>query len=318
MKQALAVIVGPTAVGKSDIAVQVAKQVNGEIISGDSVQVYRGLDIGSAKVTPAEQQGIPHYMLDILDPDENFSVAMFQDQVRRLIREINERGKLPILVGGTGLYIRSVLDPYEFPAMQADKAIRTELQTIAREHGSAVLHQRLAAVDPESARRIHINDLNRIVRALEVYKLTGRPFSVYRNLPEAAAPADNPYNLTFIGLTGPRPELYARIERRVDLMLAKGLVNEVKVLLAAGYHPSVQALQAIGYRHVVQYLRGLLTKPEMTRLLKRDTRHFAKRQLTWFRRDRRIIWFDSITRPQREIVQEVVERICATCQDGVK
>ncbi len=312
MKDSLTVIVGPTAAGKSDIGIQVAKVVGGEIISGDSVQVYRKLDIGSAKVVAEQQQGVPHHMIDILDPAEEFSVAMFQERVRELVRQINNRGKIPILVGGTGLYIRSVLDPYEFPSVEEDRRIRAELHRLVDEMGPSALHKLLAEVDPESAARLHPNDIKRVVRALEVYRLTGEKFSAFQHsVSREPRLEDSPFRLSYFALTAPREIIYRRINTRVDAMLEHGLLEEISGLLAEGYAPSFAALQTIGYRHGVQYLRGFLSRDEMTRLMKRDTRHFAKRQLTWFRRDQRITWFDVTRMPPEQIIAQMVERICS-------
>jgi tRNA dimethylallyltransferase len=311
MKPALVVIVGPTAVGKTEIAVRLAKLIGGEIISGDSVQVYRKLNIGSAKVTPNEQQGVPHYMIDILNPDEEFSVAMFQKRVKDLILEITARGKIPLLVGGTGLYIRSIIDPYEFPDIASDNTIRDSLREIAETLGKEELHRRLAQVDPVSAARLHVNDVTRVVRALEVFQITGSPFSEFQNsVSKEPSLEESPYRLSYFGLTAPREEIYFRINRRVDSMIDKGFVQEVKGLLEEGYSPKLAALQTIGYRHVIQYLRGHTNLEETLRLMKRDTRHFAKRQLTWFRRDPRIAWFDAINSTMSQIVEEMAERIC--------
>ncbi len=311
MKPALVVIVGPTAVGKTEIAVDLAKCTDGEIISGDSVQVFRKLNIGSAKVTTQEQQGVPHHMIDILNPDEEFSVAMFQHRVKKLIIDINTRGKLPLLVGGTGLYIRSVLDPYKFPDMAADQALRDNFWQIARTQGKEELHRMLAQVDPVSAARLHCNDVTRVVRALEVFQVTGRPFAEFQHsVSRQPGLEESPFRLNYFGLTAPREEIYKRINQRVDRMMDQGLVQEVRGLLRQGYCPSLPALQTIGYRHVIQYLRGHTNLEETLRLLKRDTRHFAKRQLTWFRRDSRITWFDVVNTPKTQIVGEMTERIC--------
>ncbi|HZW83799.1 MAG TPA: tRNA (adenosine(37)-N6)-dimethylallyltransferase MiaA [Candidatus Deferrimicrobium sp.] len=311
MKPAFVVIVGPTAVGKTEIAVRLAKLIGGEIISGDSVQVYRKLNIGSAKVTPNEQQGVPHHMIDILNPDEEFSVAMFQKRVKDLIVEITVRGKIPLLVGGTGLYIRSIIDPYEFPDIASDNTIRDSLREIAETAGKEELHRRLAQVDPVSAARLHVNDVTRVVRALEVFQITGSPFSEFQNsVSKEPSLEDSPYRLSYFGLTAPREEIYFRINRRVDTMIDKGFVQEVNCLLQEGYSPNLAALQTIGYRHVIKYLRGHTNLEETLRLLKRDTRHFAKRQLTWFRRDPRIVWFDAINSTMSQIVEEMAERIC--------
>jgi len=311
VKDGLVVIVGPTAVGKSGIGIKLAQAVGGEIISGDSVQVYRKLNIGSAKVSSEEQQGVVHHMLDILDPDQAFSVSLFQERVRDLIGWINRRGKVPILVGGTGLYVRSVLDPYDFPDADSSQEIRRDLHLVVEKKGKGELHRMLAEVDPESSARLHPNDVTRVVRALEIFRLTGKPSSSFRRLPEDMSLNDSPYKLSFFGLNAPRDILYERINRRVDLMLQQGLVQEVEGLLQQGYRPGLPSLQSIGYRHTAQYLLGHLTFGEMVRLLKRDTRHFAKRQLTWFRRDPRINWYDVTSLPQELIVRQMAESICS-------
>lgn len=295
----LLVILGPTAVGKTAVAVKVARRLQGEIISADSMQVYRHLDIGTAKPTRAEQQGVPHHLLDVVDPDEEFNVARFQAEVNALIPQIAARGHLSLLVGGTGLYIRAVVDNYAFGPGGRNPTLRAALQAQAAEVGSAALHAELARVDPEAAARIHPADTRRIIRALEVKTTTGRAISQSgRGLPL--------YRTLQIGLIRDRARLYAAIDARVDKMLAGGLVEETKWLLEQGYPETLPALQALGYKELIPYLRGLLTLEEAARILKQQTRRFAKRQLTWFRRDRRIIWLnrDNFT-SEEALVEEI-------------
>lgn len=287
MKLPLFVLVGPTAVGKTNISVAVARALGGEIISGDSMQVYRGMTIGTAKITPAEMQGVTHHMIDICDPDQAFSVAEFQKRVAELVGQIHARGRLPMLVGGTGLYVRSVILPYDFTEQETDHALRSALAQEEERYGPGHLHRRLTLVDPTAAERLHVNDLRRVSRALEVYELTGRPISASQTAHEQ----ERRYDDLLIGLTMQRETLYQRIDHRVDQMLKGGWVVETKQLLER-YGPHVSAMQALGYRELVFYLRGLLTQTEAVALVKRNTRRFAKRQFTWFRREERITWLD--------------------------
>jgi len=289
MLHPLIVIVGPTAVGKTALSIELAKMVNGEIISGDSMQVYKYMDIGTAKPTMKERQGIPHYMIDILEPDEEYSVAVFQDKVEELIPDIAGRNLMPILAGGTGLYVRAITDHYNFTDFSVDQEYRMHLEEEALVKGNQVLLDRLAAVDPVTAKRLHINDLRRIIRALEVYHFTGQPISSYQ---DAHLNPEPKYNLAMIGLNMERDKLYDRINRRVDLMVEQGLVEEVEGLLNRGYSSSLTSMQGLGYKEICAYLEGQYDFGEAIRLLKRNTRHFAKRQLTWFRRDQRIKWFN--------------------------
>lgn len=286
----LIVIVGPTAVGKTEVGIELAKLIDGEVISGDSMQVYRGMDIGTAKPTKEEMQGIPHYMIDILDPDEEFSVALFQKMVENYIKQIYDKGKVPILVGGTGLYIRSVIDHYDFTPVAVDPSLREKLKEEAEMYGSASLHRKLQQVDPKAAEKIHPNDMRRIIRALEVYLSSGRQISSFHRLEDESLPPK--YRLGYYGLTMQRHNLYRRIEERVDKMIEKGLIEEVRCLLKKGYHEGMVSMQGIGYKEIIGYLRGEYTLENAVQLLKRNTRRFAKRQLTWFRRDARIKWFD--------------------------
>jgi tRNA dimethylallyltransferase len=306
VKLPLLVLVGPTAVGKTAISVAVAKRLGAEIISGDSMQVYRGMEIGTAKITPNEMNGVPHHMIDIKEPDEPFSVAEFQTRVDGLIREIHGRGRLPMLVGGTGLYVRAVLQEYTFTEIEGDSELRERLAAEEALRGAGHLHRRLAAVDPAAAARLHPNDLRRIIRALEVYETTGIPISET----QTAGTAEPRYDDLFIGLTMDRDLLYRRIDLRVEQMLAAGLRAEVTRLLKR-FPPSTQALEAIGYREMVWHLRGLLTYPEAAALIQRNTRRFAKRQFTWFKRDERIQWIDLTTADARSSAVELIGRLVA-------
>lgn len=284
----LLVIVGPTAVGKSALGVEVALRCKGEVISGDSMQVYRHLDIGTAKIKPEEARGVPHHLIDIKDPDETFSVAEFQILARQHITEINKRGRLPILLGGTGLYIQAVLDEYEFAPQKEDRGYRQELRNLAAVKGDSWLHSRLERVDPQAAEKLHPHDVRRIIRALEYYHCTGRPISANRSAGSPIGPKR--YETAIIGLTMERPVLYRRIEERVDHMMEQGFLEEVKKLLALGCRPDHQSMQGLGYKQLVSCLRGEITLDMAVEMIKRDTRRFAKRQLTWFRRDPRINW----------------------------
>jgi tRNA dimethylallyltransferase len=300
----LLVLVGPTAVGKTAVSVEVALRLGGEIVSADSMLVYRYMDIGTAKPTMEERRGIPHYMIDIIEPDEPYSVALYQAQARQHIHEIWERGKLPLLVGGTGLYVHSVIEPYHFTSAGIDEDFRRKLMREVEEKGSQALYQRLVEVDPETAARVHPNTLKRVIRALEVYHLTGRPMSsALREKGEKP-----PYNFFILGLTMDRQRLYQRIEARVDQMMEMGLVEEVQGLLDRGYSPRLTSMQGLGYKEIIAYLRGLSTLDEAVHLLKRNTRRFAKRQFTWFKRDPRINWinvgqYTSLTEVAREITK---------------
>lgn len=287
----LLVLVGPTAVGKTALSLQLAKAFDAEIISGDSMQVYRGMDIGTAKLPPDQRAGIPHHLIDILAPDEPFSVSLFQQLCAGKIAEIHARGKLPMLVGGTGLYVESVCYEYAFHGETGDEALREQLRHYAREHGAQALHDRLAAVDPASAARIHPNDERRVVRALEVWETTGRPLSEA----QAQRRGDDkrsPYRLCLIGLTMDRAALYRRIDERVDAMLAAGLVGEVQALLDAGVPRTAVSMQGLGYKEIAAYLHGEMDGLAAVDLLKRDTRHYAKRQLSWFRHMKELVWVE--------------------------
>jgi len=301
----LLVITGPTATGKSEAAVQVAQAVGGEVVSADSMMVYRHMDIGTAKPTREEMRGIPHHLISIIEPDQDYSVAVFQKQAREVIADIQSRGKLPILAGGTGLYIRAVIDRYDFTGACRDESLRAGLLKEVERCGFESLHRRLAEVDRESAARLHPRDVRRVIRALEVYYLTGKPLSSYQKAKEFAEPL---YNLLIFGLTMERELLYRRIEQRVDAMIKVGLVEEVEGLLNAGYSTGLTSMQGLGYKEMALYLTGEVSLPRAIELLKRNTRRFAKRQLTWFRRDERIRWLETGT--QKKLQAAVQEIVC--------
>jgi tRNA dimethylallyltransferase len=310
MSVPLVVIAGPTAVGKSEIAVELALRLNGEIISADSVQVYKYFNIGTAKLSPEEQKGVPHHLLDLLDPDEQFSVADFQKLARQKIQEVHERGKLPLLVGGTGLYIQAVIDPYEFPEMKGQREIRETLRALWADGKDRELYQKLQELDPAAANRIHPNDFRRIARALEVYYLSGKPISSY-SYQRDGDDAQNLYDLVMVGLTRHRSELYKRINKRVEKMFAEGLIQEVQSLLEKGYSPKLKPFEALGYKQAIKYLDGAYDLPTAIKETQKRTRNYAKRQLTWFRRDQRIHWF--LLREEvncRKVVETIVSHIC--------
>ncbi|MDI3540906.1 MAG: tRNA dimethylallyltransferase [Thermosediminibacterales bacterium] len=288
-KPPLLVIVGPTAVGKTKHAIEVAKMLDSEIISADSMQIYKYMDIGTAKPTPEERQRIPHHMIDIVEPDEEFSVADYKELAEEKIKSIFEKGKIPLLVGGTGLYVKAVIDNYFFSDASIDKEYRETLKQIALEKGGDYLHDILNKKDPAAASRIHPNDIKRIIRALEVYYQTGKPISYFEKETQKGS---TPYNLSYFGLTMSRERLYNLINQRVDDMIAKGLVDEVKGLLERGYNKELNALKGLGYKQIIGYLEGGYNLEKAIEILKRDTRRFAKRQFTWFKRDKRIKWIN--------------------------
>lgn len=283
----LIAVVGPTAVGKTAISLQLAADLDGEIVSADSRQIYRGLDIGTDKASPAQQAAVPHHLLDVVDPNQVLTLAEYQRAAYTAIDGIHGRGRLPLLVGGTGLYVRAVLDGLGIPEAPPDAALRAELEAYAAEQGALALHARLAALDPAAAGRIDARNVRRVVRALEVCLVTGRPIS------ELQAAAPPPYRILRIGLTRPRAALYARIDQRVDAMLQRGLLAETQRLLEAGYAPQLPALTGLGYRQMIQYLQGEMSYDDAVAAIKQQTRRFVRQQYTWFRLDDpRIAWFD--------------------------
>ena len=303
----LVVITGPTATGKSEVGVRLAEHLDGEVISADSMLIYRGMDIGTAKPTPPEMRGIPHHMIDLVEPDEDYSVALFQKQARSVVEEVLERKKLPLLVGGTGLYIGAVIDPYDFSGARGDPSIRESLQKEALEKGPDSLHRRLLKVDPGAASKLHPKDTRRVVRALEVFYLTGKPISTYQTMDRVGQPI---YDLFMFGLTMDRARLYRRIEQRVDHMVQAGLVDEVKALLQRGSRMELNSMRGLGYKEIAEYLTGACSLGQAVELLKRNTRRFAKRQLTWFRRDTRIQWYnvDEAGGP-KAVAEEINQRL---------
>jgi len=286
-KQKLLVIIGPTAVGKTKLSIEMAKRYHGEIISGDSMQIYRGMDIGTAKIKTDEMEGVPHHLIDIRDPDESFSVAEFQQLVRAKIREIAQKGKLPIIVGGTGLYIQSVIYDYQFSDAAADEEFRHKLEERAKDIGNEALYQELKKLDPESAEQIHPNNVRRVIRAFEIYHCTGKTMSEYQKVQTP----DLLYRTALVGLTMEREMLYNRINERVEMMMEEGLLDEVKGLYEKGLR-ACQSIQAIGYKEIYEYLDSRMTLDAAVENLKQNSRRYAKRQLTWFRNKMDVQWFD--------------------------
>lgn len=301
----LLAIVGPTGVGKSDVAVKVAQRLGGEVVSADSMQVYRGLDIGTGKLTFSERGGIPHHLLDVVEPEEHFSVAEYERLALEAIREIQARSRLPVLVGGTGLYYRAVVRPFLFAGPGADPEFRASLTQEAAEAGPEHLHSRLVGVDPVAAARIHPHDLRRIVRALEVHALTGVPISSLQR-----GPVDPRFDLLAVGLTCPRELLYQRVDRRVDGMMRAGLLSEVESLVAQGLESWLTAVQALGYKEFFSCLRGEETVAAAVARLKEETRRYAKRQMTWFRKEPEVEWLtrDSETGDE-DLAQAIITRV---------
>ncbi len=282
------VLCGPTGIGKTELSLELAEEFGGCIVSADSMQVYRFMDIGTAKPGLTEQARVPHYMIDVADPDEPFDAAEYAGRARACIDEIESLGRLPLVIGGTGLYIKALLHGL-CRARPSSPEIRARLSREAEEKGARALYDRLSSADPETAGSIHPNDLYRIKRALEVYELTGRPISHYRR---AHGFREDPYDALKICLSVDRQTLYERIDRRVDRMVSSGLLDEVRGLLKKGYFRELKSMNALGYRHMADYLYGELDWDEALRLMKRDTRRYAKRQLVWFRKDRELLWMD--------------------------
>lgn len=288
-KKKLYILTGPTAVGKTALSVDFAKSINGEIISADSMQVYKYMDIGTAKVTKDEMKGVKHYLIDEFYPNDEFNVFIFQEYAKKYIEEIYKKGKLPILVGGTGFYIQSVLYDIDFTKEEGSKKVREKLEELAREKGNIYLHDMLKEIDQESAQVIHANNVKRVIRAIEYYKTTGEKMSKHNKEQQQKK---SPYDFRYFVLNDKREDLYNRIDKRIDIMVKNGLVKEVENLLNKGYNRELVSMQGLGYKEIVAYLKGECTLEEAIYILKRDTRHFAKRQLTWFRREKDVIWVD--------------------------
>lgn len=288
-KQPIIVLTGPTAVGKTRLSLMLAHAVGGEILSADSMQVYRGLDIGSAKILPNEQDGIPHHLIDVLDPDEYFDVSRFQQLAETAMQEIWSRRNIPIITGGTGFYIQAVIRGIDFTESGGESSLRTGWQELAEQKGPDALHERLKEVDPESASAIHPNNVKRVIRALEFYQQTGTPISRHNKMQQQKA---SPYNLAYFVLTDDRSVLYEQIDGRVDEMIRNGLEQEVRALYDRGLTENMTSMKAIGYKEFFPYFRGECSLQTAIHLIKQNTRHYAKRQLTWFRREPDTIWID--------------------------
>ncbi len=318
-KKPLIILTGPTAVGKTDLSIALAKAIGGAIISADSMQVYRGMDIGSAKIMPEEMEGIDHYLVDILEPDEPFHVVRFQELAKAALAEIYAKNQIPIVVGGTGFYIQALLYDIDFTQQEEDAAIRARYEALAQEKGGAYLHRLLEQVDPASAQIIHENNIKRMIRALEFYDKSGEPISAHNARERERS---SPYDFRYFVLNTHRQLLYERIDQRVDKMLAAGLVEEVKALRSRGYHRKMVSMQGLGYKEILAWLDGEISYEEAVYILKRDTRHFAKRQLTWFRREREVIW---VNKPDFDDDEEkILQFLCAhwrnesvACGDGL-
>lgn len=289
MKKPLVILTGPTAVGKTKASIGLAKAIGGEIISADSMQVYKQMDIGSAKIKSAEMEGVPHYLVDVLEPDDEFHVVRFQQMAKQAMCEIYEKGKIPILVGGTGFYIQAVLYDIDFSENEKDTSYRDKLEYLAQTKGAAYLHERLMEVDEKSAKDIHANNVKRVIRALEYFHQTGEKISEHN---EEQRSKKSPYNFAYFVLNDERSHLYERINLRVDQMITEGLVEEVQSLKDKGYTKDMVSMQGLGYKEMLDYLDGKYSLEQAVEIIKRDTRHFAKRQITWFKREADVTWIN--------------------------
>jgi len=305
-KKPLVILTGPTAVGKTALSIGLAQAIGGEIISADSMQVYRYMDIGSAKIMPWEMQEVPHHLVNVLEPWEEFNVVRFQQMAKNACEQIWGRGHIPIVTGGTGFYIQALLYDIDFTENNEDTAFRTEMEVLAAKEGGQVLYERLKQVDPASAEAIHANNIKRVIRALEFYEKTGTPISAHN---EEQKQKESPYAFLYAVLTRDRAILYDRIDRRVDIMMDQGLVEEVKGLQAHGCTRQMVAMQGLGYKEIIDYLDGKLSLEEAVYIIKRDTRHFAKRQLTWFRREKDVTFIEMDDRQETEVLQEILEKL---------
>ncbi len=307
-KKTLIILTGPTAVGKTKASIGLAKAIGGEIISADSMQVYRHMDIGSAKITKEEMADVPHYLIDVLEPEEEFHVVRFQQMAKAAMTDIYSRGKIPIIVGGTGFYIQALLYDIDFTENEGDSVYREKLEALAKEKGAAYLHGQLAMVDPKSAEEIHANNIKRVIRALEFYHQTGQKISEHN---ERERQKESPYQFCYFVLNDRRECLYERIDQRVDQMIRNGLVQEVQTLKERGCTKQMVSMQGLGYKEIFSYLEGDCSLEEAVYIIKRDTRHFAKRQLTWFKRERDVIWVqkDELNYDDEKLLQSLLESI---------
>lgn len=306
----LVILAGPTAVGKTELSIRLAKRINGAIISADSMQVYKYMDIGSAKIMPDEMEGVKHYLIDELDPSDEFNIVRFQQMAKDALKEIYANGQIPIVAGGTGFYIQALLYDIDFTHQDSDEAFRKEMADYAAEYGAEALHEKLKEIDPVSYKMIHANNTKRVIRALEYYRMTGQPISAHN---EQGHQKVSPYNFAYFVLTDDRKHLYDRIDYRVDLMMKKGLVDEVKNLYDMGYHKDMVSMQGLGYKELLSYLDGECSLEEAVYIIKRETRHFAKRQLTWFRRERDVIWLDKSAYQYND--QRILTDMCRMLQE---
>ena len=301
-KLPLIVVAGPTASGKTSLAIGLAKLVGGEIVSADSMQIYKYMDIGSAKPTEDERKQVKHHLIDFVEPDEEFSVADYTEAAHEVIRDILSRHKLPVMCGGTGLYINSVVDDVTFGETETDYALREELADYAKTHGNEAVLEMLKEIDPISAARLHPNNLRRIIRAIEFYRLTGKTISAHQ---EMTKQHEGRYAPIMFCIDYDRQILYDRINKRVDIMLEEGLLDEVKGLMERGYTTALNSMKAIGYKELIAYFNGGTSLDEAVELIKQSSRRYAKRQLTWFRRDKRIIWLDA----DGDVLHEAYEKV---------
>ncbi len=303
MKNKILIIAGPTAVGKTNLSIELAKELNGEIISTDSMQIYKYMDIGSAKITKDEMEGVPHHMIDVVDPSTPFSVAEYKERASKCINDIISRGKLPILVGGTGLYINALTCNMNFTEAESDNEYRKELEKLADEKGNEFIHEMLKDIDPISYKEIHYNNRKRVIRALEVYKLTNKPFSSFNSGDDFY---NCPYDVRYYVINMDRAKLYDRINLRVDIMLEKGLIDECIKLKNMGYNSLMQSMQGIGYKEVLYYLDNKISYAEAVEMIKQGSRNYAKRQLTWFRRDPRAVFLNKDELSEEEVFEKIV------------
>lgn len=285
----MVVLTGPTAVGKTALSIELAKKINGAIISADSMQVYKYMDIGSAKVMPDEMDGIKHYLIDELSPEDEFNVFVFKDMAKKALDEIYAAGKIPIIAGGTGFYIQGLLYDIDFTGQEIDEDYRNDLYDFAKEHGNHALHEKLKDIDPASYESIHENNVKRVIRAIEYYHTCHEPISVHN---EKERKRTSPYNYAYFVLNDDRDNLYSRIDKRVDIMVERGLIDEVKRLKSMGYTQDMVSMKGIGYKEILAYLDGQYTLDEAIEKVKLESRRFAKRQLTWFRREKDTVWID--------------------------
>lgn len=311
MKKPLIILTGPTASGKTDLSVRLAKRVNGEIISADSMQVYKRMDIGTAKISKAEMCGIPHHLIDIAEPWEEFNVALFKKYADECIDDILSRGHIPVIAGGTGFYINAVLYDTKFTEHQTDYKLRKSLYDYAEANGNNALHEKLREIDPEYASEIHPNNVKRIIRAIEYRTITGEKFSEHNRREREK---ESPYNYAYFVLNMDRNRLYTRIDSRVDKMIADGLYDEVKELIRLGCNKDMVSMKGLGYKELISYHMGSVSFDEAVNTIKQETRHFAKRQLTWFKREDNIIWLDKDKKTDDELLGYI---ICILKEKGI-